>query len=118
MDVKSTFLNGIFHEEVYVDQTLGFVIEGKEDKICKLKKALYCLKQARRAWYEETDSYFSQKLGFTEVLVKPHCIPRQLRQVFSLSLCMWLDDIIYTGCSNELISEFKSEMMKQYEMTD
>lgn len=52
--MKSAFLNGVFHEEVYVDQTLGFVIEGKEDKICKLKKALYCLKQARRAWYEES----------------------------------------------------------------
>lgn len=31
---------------------------------------------------------------------------------------MWLDDIIYTRSSNELISEFKSEMMKQYEMTN
>ena len=50
MDVKSTFLNGDLKEEVYVEQPLGFVILGSEGKVCKLKKALYKLKQAPCAW--------------------------------------------------------------------
>lgn len=44
--MKSTFLNGFLEEEIYVEQPLGFVLEGLENKILKLKKALYGLKQA------------------------------------------------------------------------
>ena len=51
MDVKTTFLNGIIEEEVYIEQPEGFVVHGKESHVCKLKKALYGLKQAPRAWY-------------------------------------------------------------------
>ena len=46
MDVKSAFLNGILEEEVYVDHPLGYTIKGHEDKVYKLKKALYGLKEA------------------------------------------------------------------------
>ena len=57
MDVKSTFLNGVLKEEVYVEQPLVYEIEGQEHKVCKLKKALYGLKQAPRAWYIRIDAY-------------------------------------------------------------
>ena len=50
MDVKSTFLNGILDEEVYIEQLEGFVDPNKIDIVCKLYKALYCLKQPPRAW--------------------------------------------------------------------
>ena len=49
MDVKTAFLNGEIEEEVYVEQPDGFVVHGKESHVCRLKKALYCLKQAPRA---------------------------------------------------------------------
>ena len=45
MDVKSTFLNGILEEEVYIEQLEGFVDENNKEKVCKLHKALYGLKQ-------------------------------------------------------------------------
>ncbi|RDX98677.1 Copia protein, partial [Mucuna pruriens] len=53
LDVKSTFLNGPL--EVYVDQ-----LQGKENKVYKLKKALYGLTQASRAWNRRIDGYLSQ----------------------------------------------------------
>lgn len=43
MDVKSAFLNGYLEEEVYIEQPLGYVHKGKENKVYKLKKALYGL---------------------------------------------------------------------------
>ncbi|GJZ55842.1 retrovirus-related pol polyprotein from transposon TNT 1-94, partial [Tanacetum coccineum] len=52
MDVKTTFLNGILREEVYVSQPDGFVDQYNPNHMYKLKKALYGLKQAPRAWYD------------------------------------------------------------------
>ncbi|GJU45536.1 retrovirus-related pol polyprotein from transposon TNT 1-94 [Tanacetum coccineum] len=52
MDVKTTFLNGILREEVYVRQPDGFVDQDNLNHVYKLKKALYGLKQAPRAWYD------------------------------------------------------------------
>jgi hypothetical protein len=56
MDVKSTFLNGDLKEEVYVHQPLGFAIPDKEDKVLRLRKTLYGLRQASRAWNTKLDS--------------------------------------------------------------
>ena len=44
MDVKTTFLNGVIEEEVYIEQPQGFEVEDRHTHICKLKKALYGLK--------------------------------------------------------------------------
>ena len=46
MDVKTTFLNGEFDEEVYMNQLESFVVPGNENMVCKLVKSLYRLKQA------------------------------------------------------------------------
>ena len=44
LDVKSTFLNGYLKEELFVEQLEGFQVKGQEEKVYKLKKALYGLK--------------------------------------------------------------------------
>ena len=44
LDVKSTFLNGLLKEKIYVEQPEGFVVKGQEDDVYLLKKALYGLK--------------------------------------------------------------------------
>jgi hypothetical protein len=52
MDIKIVFLNGPIKEEVYMEQPMGFEDEEYPNHVYKIHKALYRLKQARRAWYE------------------------------------------------------------------
>jgi hypothetical protein len=44
MDVKITFLHGDLEEEIYMKQLDGFVVNGKQELVCKLKISLYGLK--------------------------------------------------------------------------
>ena len=59
MDVKCSFLNGDITEEIYMHQPEYFV--SNPSLVCRLKKSLYWLKQAPRAWYAKID-------GFTDVI--------------------------------------------------
>ncbi|KAI9178204.1 hypothetical protein LWI28_023811 [Acer negundo] len=57
-DVKSAFLNGVLDEEVYVQQPQSYKIASEENKVYKLKKTLYGLKQSPRAWYDRINGHF------------------------------------------------------------
>lgn len=57
MDVKSTVLNGIIKEKVYVDQSKGFEYPQLRDYVIRLKKALYGLKHALWPWYEHLTTF-------------------------------------------------------------
>nr|GEV83653.1 hypothetical protein [Tanacetum cinerariifolium] len=74
MDVKTAFLNGPLKEEVYVAQPDGFVDPDHPEKVYRLRKALYRLKQAPRAWYDELSKFLTSK-GFTKGL-QIHQSPR------------------------------------------
>ena len=50
MDVKTAFLNGNLEESIYMMQPEGFVSPDQEQKVCKLQRSIYGLKQASRSW--------------------------------------------------------------------
>ena len=59
--VTNTFLHGNLEEEVFIDVSLRFEGQFKNEKVCKLKKFLYDLKQLSRTWFQR----FTQSLvGF------------------------------------------------------
>ncbi|GJY01997.1 retrovirus-related pol polyprotein from transposon TNT 1-94 [Tanacetum coccineum] len=65
MDVKTTFLNGPLKEEVFVSQPDGFVDPDFPNHVYRLKKALYGLKHAPRAWYDKLSSFLIEN-NFTK----------------------------------------------------
>eukprot|EP00253_Pinus_taeda_P025094 PITA_25094 len=71
MDVKIVFLNGVIEEEVYIEQPEGFEVFSSESHVCRIKRALYGLMQAPRAWYTWIDINFTG-LGFSKSEVDPN----------------------------------------------
>ena len=58
MDVKTSFLNGVVEEEVYIEQPLGFETHDMDSHVCKLKKSLYGLKQEPMTWYGRLKTFY------------------------------------------------------------
>jgi len=61
LDVKNALLNGDLQKEVYMAPSPSVSHDSRY--VCKLKKALYSLKQAPRAWFEKFSIVISS-LGF------------------------------------------------------
>jgi hypothetical protein len=95
MDVKTVFLNGIIEEEVYIEQLEGFETFDSESHVCKLKRALYGLKEAPRAWYTRINNYFTG-LGFTKSEADAN-LYQILVEGKILIIFLYVDDLISTG---------------------
>ncbi|GLT56153.1 hypothetical protein SLA2020_292210 [Shorea laevis] len=117
MDVKSAFLNGLLEEEVFVRKPPRFAKEGSEDKVYRLKKALYGLKQAPQAWNKRIDSFFV-KAGFKKCPSEHALYVKFNESGDILIICLYVDDLIFTGKSTRMIEDFKRSMMHEFEMTD
>lgn len=116
MDVKSAFLSGEISEEVYVVQPPGFVADGDAHRVLKLRKALYGLHQAPRAWYAKLDDTLS-KLGFERSPLE-HAVYRRGDATTFLLIGVYVDDLIITGTNRSLITEFKAQMQDLVKMSD
>jgi hypothetical protein len=116
MDVKTTFLNGELDEKIYTDQPDGFVVKGKEYKVCKLLKSLYGLKQAHKQWHEKFDMTL-MSAGFA-INEADRCVYYQYGGGESIILCLYVDDILIFGTNIDEINEVKSFLSKNFDMKD
>ena len=69
MGVKSVFIHGDLHEEIYINHLEGLIFD--HSLVCRLKNSLYGLKQATRAWYAKMDN-FLLSLGFERCKSDPN----------------------------------------------
>ena len=105
LDVKTAFLNGDIKEDVYVAQPEGFEKAGKEGFVYKLKKALYGLCQAPRAWYEKLNSCL-EMLGFIRCPYEPAVYVRKEHDEM-LIIAVYVDDLLITGSSIAVINKIQ-----------
>lgn len=116
LDVKTAFLYGYLKEDVYVSQPEGFVVKGKESKVYKLNKALYGLRQAPRAWNVKLNAVLCE-LKFNRCLKEPSLYRRRKRGHI-LVVAVYVNDLLVTGSSLEMIVDFKRNMGTKFDMTD
>ena len=114
MDVKSAFLNGILHEEAYVEQLKGFQDPHFPNHVFKLNKALYDLKQALRAWYEILTNFLIEKGykrgGVDKTLFIMHFDTGVIITQINV------DDIVFSSTSPSKVQEFAIQMKEEFEM--
>ncbi|KAJ4716489.1 Retrovirus-related Pol polyprotein from transposon TNT 1-94 [Melia azedarach] len=84
--------------------------------VARLETALYGLKQAPRTWNSRIDKYF-QKNGFTKCPYE-HALYIKIKDEDILIVCLYVDDLIFTGSNPSLFDDFKNTMTKEFEMSD
>ena len=116
-DVKNAFLHGELSEEVYMDLPPGCMVpERQKQKVCKLKKSLYGLKQSPRAWFGRftksmtTFGYKQSNSDYTLFLKKRHGK--------ITALIVYVDDMIVTSKDLEEMKALKHYLSKEFEMKD
>jgi hypothetical protein len=116
MDVKSAFLNADLGEEVYVSQPPGFIVKGQEQKVYKLHKALYGLRQAPRAWNSKLDTVLHE-VGFSKCKTE-YRLYIQVKNKKRLAVGVYVDDLIIMGKFDQELNLFKNEIKKVFWMSD
>nr|GFA34761.1 copia protein [Tanacetum cinerariifolium] len=112
IDVKSAFLYGTIKEKVYACQPLGFEDTDYPDKVYKLVKALYGLRQAPRAWYETLANYLLENSFQRGKIDQTLFIKKQ--KVDILLVQVYVDDIIFGSTNKDLCKAFKKLMKDKF----
>eukprot|EP00253_Pinus_taeda_P017758 PITA_17758 len=117
MDVKTAFLNGVIEEEAYIEQLEGFETFNKESHVCRLKRALYGLKQMPCAWYTRIDNYLT-KLGFTKSEADANLYHIVVEgKLLIIVIVLYVDDLILIA-DEKLIKSCKENFAREFEVKD
>ncbi|KAJ9551584.1 hypothetical protein OSB04_015629 [Centaurea solstitialis] len=116
MDVKTAFLNGKLDEDVYMAQPEGFVHAKYPNKVCKLKRSIYGLKQASRSW----NLCFHEKVkefGFSRS-EDESCVYVKASGSNVVFLVLYVDDILLIGNNVPMLQDVKIWLGKCFAMKD
>lgn len=112
MDAITAFLQGDLDEEIYMEQPEGY--NDGTGRVCKLRKAVYGLKQAGRQWNIKLDAAL-KTFGLTKSKMDP-CI------YFSGDLCLlvaiYVDDFLLFYKDEEKLRAIKDFLNREFQMKD
>ena len=114
MDVKCAFLNGFLNEEVFVEQPKGFQDPHFPDHVLRLKKAVYDMKQAPRAWYDRLTNYLLDR-GFQRGYIDRTLFVKK-DENYLLVAQVYVNDIVFRATVDARAIKFFKEMKKEFEM--
>jgi hypothetical protein len=116
MDVKIAFLNGKLTEDVYMTQPKGFVDPTNAEKVCKLQKSIYGLKQASRSWNLRFDEVV-KGFGFIQSDEEP-CVYKKASGSSVVFLILYVDDILLIGNDIPMLEAVKISLKNSFSMKD
>ena len=114
--MKNAFLHGTLSETDYCSQPAGFVDSSRPDMVCLLNKSLYGLKQAPRAWYFRFAT-FLLTLGFIKAKSDTFLFIYR-RGDETAYLLLYVDDIVLTASSQQLLQRIISSLQQKFAMRD
>ena len=116
LDVKTAFLPGKLEEDIYIDQPEGFIVPGKENFVCKLKRSLYGLKQSPRQWNKRFDSFMVSH-GFKRSKFDS-CVYIKHVNGSPIYLLIYIDDMLIAAKSRVEIAKLKKLLSSEVDMKD
>ncbi|KAM0026098.1 putative RNA-directed DNA polymerase [Helianthus debilis subsp. tardiflorus] len=116
LDVKNVFLHGELKEEVFMEAQPGFTENFNTDEVCRLKRALYGLKQSPRAWFGRF-TLAMRRYGFQQSN-SDHTLFLKRKGKLVTCLIIYVDDMIITGNDEEEMKNLKASLFTKFEMKD
>jgi hypothetical protein len=115
LDVKTAFLNGELEESIYMVQPPGYE-QGGPDTVCHLRKALYGLRQAPRAWHTKLKKELEQN-GFkaSEADAGLFILDEGEHKVY---LLVYVDDILIASKDMGSVEHAKKVMSSSFDVRD
>lgn len=115
MDVYNAFLYGDLEEEVFMRLPPGFRTDDK-NKVCRLRKSLYRLRQAPRCWFAKLAKVLKE-YGFVQTALDYSLFIFD-KDGIQIHVLVYVDDLIITGSSHEVIAAFKNYLSSCFHMKD
>ena len=112
--INNAFLNGHSQEKIFMVQPEGFIDPARPHHVCRLKKALYDLKQAPRAWFDHLKTALLD-WGFTNSVSDTLLFHWRIKNNLLLIL-VYVDDILVIVEDLELISRLITDLDSQFSL--
>ena len=116
MDVNNAFLNGELIETVFMEQPPGFKDLSKPNHVCRLKKAIYGLKQALRAWYTALKNAILQ-LGFYNSKADSTLFIYSQGSTLCYFL-VYVDNLVITGNNSIFVASIIKQLGDMFSLKD
>ena len=116
MDVKTAFLHGDLEEEVYMEQPEGMKEPGKESWVCYMRKTLYGLMQAARAWNLCLHRAMID-IGYI-CITADHCIYMRKTAEGSSIVAIHVDDMCATASNMAEMAKLKEQLRTFFSLVD
>ena len=94
----------------------GFKLNNGDDKVCRLKKSLYGLKQSPIAWFGRffrTVWQHGYKQAYTD-----HTLFYKRQSTWITILIVYVDDIVFTGDDKDELQGIEEKLAAEFELKD